>query len=74
MSLPMFGGVEVGKEYYELTALEAAALVCGRKGFVLDAEPMNGDVWKVTASKGGATISRTGPLTEAVSRLIESVQ
>lgn len=72
--MPMFGGVEVGKEYYELTALEAAALVCGRKGFVLDAEPMVGDVWRVTAKRGDVTISKTGLLTEAVSRLIESIQ
>lgn len=60
-----------------LEPLECARIACQARGYDVDAEPTGkGHQWKVTATSfnGKVSLSRTGPLTEACERLIESIQ
>lgn len=58
-----------------LSPLELARVWCQKSGFDVDAEPSGEPgCWSLTARSGGASITRTGKLLEAVTKLIEAIQ
>ncbi len=59
-----------------LSALELARIWCQQAGFDVDAEPTGTTPgqWRITARNGNSTVSKTGSLQEAATRLIEDMQ
>lgn len=59
-----------------MSPLDTARVYMQSRGWDVDAEPILGDRWKITASSlgGKATVSKTGTLQTAVSELMESIK